>query len=101
MYRYGEVLDRSRDVCLTLYKAPKTTPLSYHADYLKNGAGCDLDMPRRAAYAALYAWRDRRSRDDDESAGYVMPRALLLRIARGMPTTVRGLLALARWGCTS
>ena len=44
-------------MCLTLYQAPRNAPLSYHADYLKNGAACDLDMPRLAVYAAVYAWQ--------------------------------------------
>ena len=90
----GEVLRRSRDVCLTLARFPTTCALAYHADYRKNGGGCDLDMRQLAVYAALFAWRDRRSREDDESVGYVMPRALLLRIARGTPTTVG-----ASYGC--
>jgi len=54
-----EVLDRSRDVCKTLYKAPRMSPLGYHDDYLKNGAGAELDMPQLAAYAALFYWRVR------------------------------------------
>ena len=89
-------LDRSRDVCATLYDKPVTDQLTYHVDYRKNRDAGDLDLPRLAVYAALHSWRDKTSRTEDESIGYVMPRALLLRLAREAPTTPRSLLAVTR-----
>ena len=89
-------LDRSRDVCATLYEKPVTHPLTYHADYRKNRDAGDLDLPRLAVYAALHGWRDERCRAEDESIGYVMPRALMLRLAREAPTNPRALLAVTR-----
>ena len=53
-------LDRSRDVCATLYEKPVTHQLTYHADYRKNRDAGDLDLPRLAVYAALHGWRDER-----------------------------------------
>ena len=89
-------LDRSRDVCATLYEKPVTHALTYHADYRKNRDAGDLDLPRLAVYAALHGWRDERCRAEDESIGYVMPRALMLRLAREAPTNPRALLAVTR-----
>jgi exosome complex exonuclease RRP6 len=89
-------LDRSRDVCATLYDKPVTDQLTYHVDYRKNRDAGDLDLPRLAVYAALHSWRDKTSRTEDESIGYVMPRALMLRLAREAPTTPRSLLAVTR-----
>ena len=89
-------LDRSRDVCATLYEKPVTHQLTYHADYRKNRDAGDLDLPRLAVYAALHGWRDERCRAEDESIGYVMPRALMLRLAREAPTNPRALLAVTR-----
>ena len=39
------------------------------------------------AVAGLFAWRDRKARDADESTGYVMPRTLLLNLSSLMPST--------------
>ena len=89
-------LDRSRDVCATLYEKPVTHALTYHADYRKNRDAGDLDLPRLAVYAALHGWRDERCRAEDESIGYVLPRALMLRMAREAPTNPRALLAVTR-----
>ena len=92
-----ETLDRSRDVCRKLYKATTTTPLSYHEDYEKNAPEAkNLTAPQLAAYAAVFAWRDKKARELDESLGYVAPRALVLEISRACPSTTRGLLATAR-----
>jgi exosome complex exonuclease RRP6 len=92
-----ETLDRSRDVCRKLYKATTTTPLSYREDYERNAPEAkNLTAPQLAAYAAVFAWRDKKARELDESLGYVAPRALLLDISRACPTTSRALLATAR-----
>lgn len=92
-----ETLDRSRDVCRKLYKATTTTPLSYHEDYERNPPEAkNLTAPQLAAYAAVFAWRDKKARELDESLGYVAPRALLLEISRACPATTRALLATAR-----
>ena len=44
----------------------------------------------------MFAWRDKKARELDESLGYVAPRALVLEIARACPATTRALLAAAR-----
>lgn len=46
--------------------------------------------PFASLCAALYEWRDRVSRELDESTGYVLPRAQLLKLAQALPKTVAG-----------
>ena len=92
-----ETLDRSRDVCRKLYAPNATTPTSYREDYEKNASEAKtLTTTQLAAYAAVFAWRDKKARELDESLGYVAPRALVLEIARACPATTRALLAAAR-----
>ena len=45
-----------------------------------------LSPPQLAVHRALFAWRDRVARDEDESPSYVLPNHQLLRLAQGMPT---------------
>lgn len=40
--------------------------------------------------AALYEWRDALARQSDESTGYILPRAQLLKLAQAMPKTALG-----------
>ena len=78
-----ETLDRSRDVCRKLYAPNTTTPTSYREDYDKNAPEAKtLTTTQLAAYAAVFAWRDKKARELDESLGHVAPRALVLEIAR-------------------
>ncbi len=37
-------------------------------------------------FAALYAWRDRTAREQDESTRYVLPNHMLFRISEAMPS---------------
>lgn len=37
----------------------------------------------------MYAWRDRVAREEDESTGFVLSRAMLLRLAERMPASAR------------
>ena len=66
-----ETLDRSRDVCRKLYAPNATTPTSYREDYEKNASEAKtLTTTQLAAYAAVFAWRDKKARELDESLGY-------------------------------
>lgn len=44
-------------------------------------------------FAAMYAWRDRLSRSEDESTRYVLPNHMLSRISEVLPTDIAGLYA--------
>ena len=46
-----------------------------------------------AWHAGLYAWRDRTARARDESLGFVLPKALLAKLAKRMPGSLRDLRA--------
>ena len=54
----------------------------------------------RACNAALYEWRDMTARKRDESLGYVLPRALLLQLARELPTSPQDMAAVLA-GCVA
>ena len=41
----------------------------------------------------IFAWRDKIARQRDESLGFVLPNALLLKLAMRMPSTMRDLRA--------
>ena len=75
-----EALDRSRDVCLTLYKPPRRGPSAWRDEYNRYPAEeRNLEPAQLAAYSALHAWRDATARASDESVAYVASRSLLRR----------------------
>ena len=39
-------------------------------------------------HAGLYNWRDGVAREEDESTGYVLSRANLVKLAQALPTTI-------------
>jgi exosome complex exonuclease RRP6 len=92
----AETLARSRDVCFKRYVPPSFDDGAYYEDLLKTDNLKELSEPQLAVYAALFDWRDRAARDADESLGYVLPRALMLRLALTVPSTTRALLAECR-----
>lgn len=85
------ILNRSRDLCLTVYDKPQLTPDAY----LKTYEHCDgsLDHKQLAVYQALFAWRDRVGREMDESTFYVLPNRMMFNIAKNTPTSALSLLA--------
>lgn len=87
-----ETLRRSRDVCLKRYSPPTFDEGAYYEDLLKFDNLKELNEPQLAVYAALFSWRDATARDADESLGYVLPRALMVRLAIASPCTERALL---------
>jgi exosome complex exonuclease RRP6 len=82
----GLVLERSRHLCLLQYEREQHAPDSFAAvlDRLGSPLAADAGV---AAFAALHAWRDGVARAEDESTGFVLPRAALLRLARELPVT--------------
>jgi exosome complex exonuclease RRP6 len=80
------VLNASRDVCMKMYQKEVHTETSYLAFY--QNADRQYTGPQLAVLAALYGWRDRTARSKDESPGYVLPRAVLLRLCDAALTVV-------------
>ena len=98
------VLDRSKQVCLIRYNKEPFRPSGHRTimDGNRNGGRrgrgnitSELSSDQEAALKALYDWRDRTARQEDESVHYVCPNAALLRIASNRPVTVAALQRLA------
>ncbi|XP_076359392.1 exosome complex component 10-like isoform X2 [Tachypleus tridentatus] len=85
------VFQRSKTVCLKKYQKPPFQDDSY-LDLLKKHKksfnNCQL-----WALKQLYEWRDKISRTEDESTGYVLPNHMLLQIAEVLPREQQGILA--------
>uniref|UniRef100_A0A061SIC0 Exosome complex exonuclease RRP6 n=1 Tax=Tetraselmis sp. GSL018 TaxID=582737 RepID=A0A061SIC0_9CHLO len=88
----GIVLERSRQICLKLFEKELHTETSYLKD-LQKIEGPPLSSEQTAIYAALFGWRDGVARATDESVGYVMPRAVLIKLARDPPESRGRLIA--------
>ena len=93
------VLDRSKQVCLIRYDKEAFIPSGYKTimDGGRRNARkknknskvmTELSSQQEAALKALYDWRDRTARQEDESVQYVCSNAALLRIASNRPATV-------------
>ena len=94
-----ETYKRSEAICKVVYASPVyDATSSWRDEYFAKVPANERDLaPRQlAAFAAAHAWRDATARASDESPGYVATRALLLRIARALPSTERALLAITR-----
>eukprot|EP00887_Chlorella_sp_A99_P008044 scaffold12.g8044.t1 len=90
------VLERSRRVCLLRYEKELLNETSFMQLYERCGA--KLDDVQLSAFAALYAWRDGVARGEDESTGYVLSRAQLIRLAEAKPTSISQILRLVGRG---
>eukprot|EP00854_Cymbomonas_tetramitiformis_P000852 gene852-1344_t len=77
------VLNRSRDICMRTYEKELLTETSYLDFYKK----CDVKLTEEqlAVLAGLFSWRDKTSRRLDESTGYVMSKAVMLRLVERSP----------------
>ncbi|KAL4436780.1 hypothetical protein ABPG75_003919 [Micractinium tetrahymenae] len=80
------VLERSRRLCLQQYEKEVFTPVAFME--LVSKLNATLTDAQLSVFAALYEWRDRVSRELDESTGYVLSRAQLLKLAQALPKTV-------------
>lgn len=73
-----EVLRKSKELCLQRYEKPLFTPNAYV------GAIETLNLlltPQQSnVFAALFEWRDRVGREQDESVGYVLPKHVLIKV---------------------
>lgn len=52
-----------------------------------------FDNQQLYALKGLYNWRDKLSREEDESTGYVLPNHMLLQICERLPREMQGILA--------
>lgn len=84
------VLDNSRHLCLKRYEKPICTPTSYQLVLSRRNQV--LSPAHERIFAALYAWRDRIARQEDESTGYVLPTDSMLQLATKAPTNMAGLI---------
>ncbi len=81
----GIVLERSRQLCLTRYEKDSLAPDAAHRTLARWGE--TLDGHQTSVFDALLSWRDAAARRCDESVSYVLPRAQLRTLAKGMPVT--------------
>ena len=88
-YDIKDVFARSDRLCLNTYRKEVFTDLRY-LDVIRN-LRLELSPPQKRVFAALYDWRDRVARDEDESTGYVLPNRMLAKLSSLMPSSASGL----------
>eukprot|EP00946_MAST-07B_sp_MAST-7B-sp1_P003722 g3722.t1 len=84
-----DVFARSDRLCLTTYRKEVFTDLRY-LEMIRN-LRLELSPPQKRVFAALYDWRDRVAREEDESTGYVLPNRMLAKLSTLMPSSASGL----------
>ncbi|KZF21908.1 hypothetical protein L228DRAFT_269356 [Xylona heveae TC161] len=95
-----DVLQRSKDYALQRYERP------IYDEINGRGPGGWYDMLVRspamfskeqfAVFKAVHQWRDQVARQNDDSTNYIMPKHVLLNIAKAMPMEVPALLNVAQ-----
>ncbi|XP_078095230.1 exosome complex component 10 isoform X1 [Mustelus asterias] len=85
------VWQKSRDICLKKYYKPIFTEESYLELYKKQKK--QLNTQQLTAFRLLYDWRDKISRLEDESTGYVLPNHMMIKIAEELPKEPQGIIA--------
>lgn len=85
------ILNRSRDLSLQRYEKELNTPNSFLE--LINKFRADLDPQQTEVFAAVYNWRDKICRLEDESTRYVLPNHMILQIADRLPDDDKALQA--------
>jgi exosome complex exonuclease RRP6 len=78
----GTVLAHSNRTCLQLYEKPVFTETTY-LDYYAKQKDATFTSRQLAVFAGLYAWRDARARELDESPEAVLAKRQLMDLARG------------------
>ncbi|KAK7464754.1 exosome nuclease subunit [Stygiomarasmius scandens] len=107
-----EVLKRSAETSLRVYEkemydseggtgsggwdslARKWNKVNLMADYIPPSVGGATAGLPRAVFKAVHAWRDRISREEDESTRFILPNHHLFTIAESPPADVAALLRL-------
>ncbi|XP_005994065.1 exosome component 10 isoform X1 [Latimeria chalumnae] len=85
------VWQKSKEICLKRYIKPIFTEDSYLELCRKQKK--QLNSQQLMAVQLLYAWRDKMSRHEDESTGYVLPNHMLMKIAEELPKEPQGIVA--------
>ena len=84
----GTVLHHSANICLQLYEKPAFTETSYLDYYAKQRVA--FTSKQLAIFAGLYAWRDAKARELDESPEAVLAKSQLMDLSRcTKPESVR------------
>lgn len=81
----GAVLWQSAVISLQMYEKPAFTETSYLDYYYKQRV--TFDPKQLAVFAGLFAWRDAKARDLDESPEAVLARTQLVDLSRGPKKT--------------
>ncbi|KAL4170801.1 hypothetical protein KRP22_008905 [Phytophthora ramorum] len=83
-----QALQNSSKLCLQVYQKPQPT----EGDALAVGEKLmgtvnirELSELQKRVIAALYLWRDRIARQEDESVAYVMPNHVLMKLTKHLP----------------
>jgi len=85
------VFQQSTEICKTRYEKPILREDSHTLLYRRSKK--HFENRQLHAIRELYRWRDKISREDDESTGYVLPNHMLLQIAESLPREMQGILA--------
>ncbi|KAG7402051.1 Exosome component 10 [Phytophthora boehmeriae] len=81
-------LQNSSKICLQVYEKPCPTEADALAigDKLKGTVNIrELSELQRRVLVALYMWRDRVARQEDESVAYVLPNHVLMKLTKHLP----------------
>ncbi|ETO62985.1 hypothetical protein F444_19151 [Phytophthora nicotianae P1976] len=83
-----QTLQNSNKLCLQVYEKPQPTEEDALAlgEKLKGTVNIrDLSELQKRVITALYLWRDRIARQEDESVAYVMPNHVLMKLTKHLP----------------
>uniref|UniRef100_M4BE86 HRDC domain-containing protein n=1 Tax=Hyaloperonospora arabidopsidis (strain Emoy2) TaxID=559515 RepID=M4BE86_HYAAE len=83
-----QTLQNSNKLCLQVYEKPRVTVEDALAlgEKLKDSVSIRvLSELHKRVIVALYMWRDRIARQDDESVAYVMPNHVLMKLVKRLP----------------
>ena len=84
-------LNAGADLCKTRFVKKTLTPTS-HLDFLAKSRG-HFNSRQLHALDAIFSWRDKIAREEDESEAYVLPPHMLLKICEELPREMQGILA--------
>ena len=92
------VYEASRRTCLQRYEKPSFYPLGFLKLVCPRGTsnlqgGHELTFEQNATLSCLWNWRDMTARRADESGGFIMSNAELLRIGLAVPSDAQSIVA--------
>lgn len=84
------VYSKSSSICSTLYERPRFYQDSHLIVYDKYRGR--LNQQQLECFRLLYEWRDKISRQEDESLGYTLPNHMMFQIAENLPREATGVI---------